>query len=150
MIEPESRPYTAVVTHCGHEWFNVALMGYKGLVAHQQKYIDKFLEEFLEWASSYIDDIVVASYTFEKHLMHLELLFDKMERNNLALNPKKCRVAFERVQLLGHVVHQYGIYTMEAKTAAIRDMAFPKTLADLEYFLGLTGYYRQFVSFYSV
>jgi len=150
VIEPESRPYTAVVTHRGHEWFNVALMGYKGSVAHQQKYIDKLLEEFLQWASSYIDDIVVASYTFEEHLTHLELLFDKMEQNNLALNPKKCRVAFERVQLLGHVVDQYGIYTMEAKTAAIREMAFPATLADLEYFLGLTGYYRQFVPFYSL
>src|SRR5579859_1319146 len=39
---------------------------------------------------------------------------------------------------------------MEAKTAAIRNMAFPATLADLEYFLGLTGYYRQFVPFYSL
>jgi hypothetical protein len=29
-------------------------------------------------------------------------------------------------------------------------MAFPNTLAQLEYFLGLTGYYRQFVPFYAL
>jgi hypothetical protein len=40
----------------------------------------------LEWASSYIDNIVVVSHTFEEHLTLLELLFNKMERNNLALN----------------------------------------------------------------
>jgi hypothetical protein len=51
---------------------------------------------------------------------------------------------------LGHIVDQFGIYTLEAKTIAIRSMAFPATLADLEYFLGLTGFYRQFVPFYSL
>ena len=54
------------------------------------------------------------------------------------------------MQLLGHIVDRFGIYTLEAKTAAIRSMAFPKTLAELEYFLGLTGYYRQFVPYYAL
>jgi hypothetical protein len=150
VLHPESRPFTAVVTHRGHEFFNVALLGYKGSPAHQQKFVDDFLEEFREWASSYIDDIVVGSRTFKEHLDHLGRLFAKMELAKLALNPKKCYLGFQRIQLLGHIVDRFGIYTLEAKTAAIRTMDFPATLADLEYFLGLTGYYRQFVPFYSL
>src|ERR1700726_1196109 len=126
------------------------MLGYKGSPAHQQKFMDKFLLEFIEWASSYIDDIVVGSHTFEEHLEHLDKLLAKMEIVKLALNPKKCWLAFQRIQLLGHIVDQFGIYTLEAKTATIRNMAFPTTLADLEYFLGLTGYYRQFVPYYAL
>jgi len=112
--------------------------------------MDDFLLEFIEWACCYIDDIIVASRTFEDHLAHLGALFAKMEAANLALNPRKCSIGFKKIQLLGHIVDQFGIYTVEAKTAAIRNMSFPSTLAELEYFLGLTGYYRQFVPFYAL
>jgi hypothetical protein len=73
-----------------------------------------------------------------------------MHKANLALNPKKCSLAFSEIQLLGHIVDKYGVYTVEAKTAAISNMAYPTTLADLEYFLGLTGFYRQFVQYYAL
>jgi len=129
VLQPDSRPYTAVISHRGQELFNIALLGYKGSPAHQQKFMDKFLEE---------------------HLEHLDKLFAKMELAKLALNPKKCWLGFQHIQLLGHIVDQFGIYTLEAKTAAIRGIVFPATLADLEYFLGLTDYYRQFVPFYSL
>jgi hypothetical protein len=150
VVHPASRQYTTVVTHRGQEEFGVVLMGYKGSPAHQQRYMDEFLLEFIEWACCYIDDIIVASRSFEDHLQHLEALFTKMEKANLALNPKKCSIGFKKIQLLGHIVDQFGIYTVEAKTAAIRNMAFPKNLAELEYFLGLTGYYRQFVPFFAL
>jgi hypothetical protein len=150
MVHPKSRQYTTVVTHRGQEEFGVVLMGYKGSPAHQQRYMDEFLAEFIEWACCYIDDIIVASRTFEDHLSQLEALFTKMENANLALNPRKCSIGFKKIQLLGHIVDQFGIYTVEAKTVAIRNMAFPATLAQLEYFLGLTGYYRQFVPFYAL
>jgi len=112
--------------------------------------MDDFLLEFIEWACCYIDDIIVASRTFEDHLAQLGALFAKLATANLALNPRKCSIGFKKIQLLGHIVDQFGIYTVEAKTAAIRNMAFPSTLAELEYFLGLTGYYRQFVPFYAL
>lgn len=150
MLHPESQPLTVVVTHRDHKWFNVALLGFKGSLGHQQKFVDDFLEEFIEWASSYIDDIVVGSRTFKEHHDHLSRLFAKIELAKLALNPKKCFLGFQRIQLLGHIVDRFGIYTMKSKAAAIRGMLFPATLADLEYFLSLIGYYRQFVTFYSL
>ena len=150
MLDPSSRPLTAVVTHRGQEEFNVVLLGFKGSLGHQQRFMDDFLEEFAEWVACYIDDMIAASKTFREHLNLLERLFTKMEGANLALNPKKCFIGFTRIQLLGHVVDRFGIYTLEAKTAAIREMAFPTNLAELEYFLGLTGFYRQFVPYYAV
>jgi Reverse transcriptase (RNA-dependent DNA polymerase) len=91
--------------------------------------MDDFLLEFIEWTCCYIDDIIVASRTFEDHLAHLGTLFAKMEAANLALNPRKCFIGFKKIQLLGHIENQFGIYTVEAKTAAIRNMVFPTNLA---------------------
>jgi Reverse transcriptase (RNA-dependent DNA polymerase) len=118
VLHPKSHRHTAVISHRGQELFNVAMLGYKGSLVHQQKFMDKFLLEFIEWASSYIDDIVVGSHTFDEHLDHLDKLLAKMEIAKLALNPKKCWLAFQHIQLLGHIVDQFGIYTLEAKTAA--------------------------------
>src|SRR5579859_1536734 len=99
IVHPESRPLTAVVSHRGQEEFNVIQMGNKGAPAHQQRYMDKLLLDFIDWCSCYIDNIIVASYTFDEHLEHLERLFARMEEAHLALNLKKCSIAFTRIQL---------------------------------------------------
>jgi len=68
VVHPDSRQYTTVVTHRGQEELGVVLMGYKGSPGHQQRYMDEFLIEFIEWACCYMDDIIVASRTFQDHL----------------------------------------------------------------------------------
>ena len=148
LVAPESRKLTTVVTHRGQEQFNVMLMGFKGSPPHQQRYMDELLEEF-EFALCYLDGIVIASRTFEEHMDHIAQVLEKMRRANLALNPKKCSIGFAKIQLLGHLVDQYGLATLEAKIAAIREMDYPETLAKLDYFLGLTGFYRQYVEHYA-
>jgi len=129
VVHLDSCQYNTVVTHRGQEEVGVVLMGFKGSSAHQQRYIDDFLLEFIEWACCYINDIIVASRTFEDHLAHLGPLFAKMEAVNLALNPRKCLIGFKKIQLLGHIEDQFGIYMVEAKTAAIHNMVFPTNLA---------------------
>jgi len=145
---PSSWPYQTVHTHRGAEQFNVLMMGFKGSVAHQQRFMEELMEEF-DFVMVYIDDILIASDTFEEHIEHIAAVLDKLERVNLALNPAKCSLGFERIKVLGHLVDQYGLATLEAKTAAIREMEYPTTLAQLDYFLGLTGYYRQYVAWYA-
>ena len=38
----------------------------------------------------YIDDIIVASQTFEDHLHHIEATFQRLRAANLKLKPSKC------------------------------------------------------------
>jgi hypothetical protein len=59
LLELQSRYLTAVIFHRGQEEFNVLPMGYKGSPPHQQRYMDEFLLEFIEFACCYIDDILV-------------------------------------------------------------------------------------------
>ena len=57
-------------------------------VPYVQRQMDMQLKEFAEFCKVYIDDIVVASVSFEEHLLHLDLLFSTLNRLNITLNPQ--------------------------------------------------------------
>ena len=46
----------------------------------------------LEWKCwfAYLDDILVTSRTFEKHMSHLAEVFHQLRKADLCLKPKKC------------------------------------------------------------
>jgi len=98
----------------------------------------------------YLDDIIVFGRTFEEQLTRLEEVFGRLGRANLKLKPSKCSLCQRSVEFLGHVVSDQGVTVQESKVAAIRDWPVCKTLTEVRAFLGLSGYYRRFVSDYSL
>lgn len=136
-----------IVSHRGQEMFGVAVMGFCNSAAHCQRLYDRVLPS--DYSKCYIDDIVVFSKTFEEHLKHLEEVFSILEKLGITLAPEKCFVGFHSVELLGHVVDRFGLYTQEQKVKAILDIQFPENLQQLENFIGITGYYRHFCERYA-
>ncbi|GBN05520.1 hypothetical protein AVEN_37008-1 [Araneus ventricosus] len=53
---------------------------------------------------SYLDDIIVLSETFEKHLDDLKAVFERLLLFKLQANRSKCIFACERVTYLGHYI----------------------------------------------
>ena len=149
MVAYKDRWKLAVVTHRGQEIWNVAPMGYCNSPGHMQRYMDKILEPHKEYAKCYIDDVVVFSKTYEDHLRHLRRVLNCLAAAGMTLSPEKCYVGFHSVQLLGRMVDRYGLSTVKEKTDAISKIPFPKTLRDLEHFMGLANYYRTFVGRYA-
>ena len=56
-----------------------------------------------------LDDIICHSKTFDEQLVNLELLFERLRKANLKLNPKKCHLFQTQVTFLGHSICQNGI-----------------------------------------
>ena len=52
-------------------------------------------------------------------------------------------------EFLGHVVEEGKIYPSQEKVKAVIDYPEPKEVKDIQSFLGLTGYFRKFISSYS-
>jgi hypothetical protein len=50
-----------------------------------------------------------------------------------------------RVQYLGYIVDEHGVYVDLAKIQVIRDWPAPTTLTKLQRFLGLAKFYRRFM-----
>ena len=65
----------------------------------------------LEWRSCfvYLDDILIASRTFDEHLEHIKEVLEQLRAAGLHLKPKKCLFLREEVPYLGHVILASGI-----------------------------------------
>lgn len=61
------------------------------------------------------------------------------------LKLKKCTIAAEQVDLLGHVIGKDGIRPSPTKIKAVADYPRPINKTELRAFLGLIGYYRHFI-----
>jgi len=148
-VHPDDRHKLTVVSHRGQESFNVAVMGFKNSPAYVQRQIDRLLRPFRTFARAYVDDIVIYSKTLKEHLRHLSAIFSLFVKRGISIKPSKAFLGYPTVQLLGQKVSSLGLATDEEKLKAIACLTFPRTLKELETYLGLTGWLRQFVPHYA-
>ena len=97
----------------------------------------------------FLDDLIVASSTFEEHIGNLRKVFDRLRSVGLKLKPKKCHFLQKQLEFLGHVVSENGISPDDSKTIKIKEFPTPKNGKEVKSFLGLSGYYRKFIKDYS-
>ncbi|CAI6100622.1 unnamed protein product [Clonostachys chloroleuca] len=150
-ILPEDRWKTTFVTpHRGLERLTVSTMGLLSSPAFFQQRMDNLFRKYLwEFVLVYVDDIIIFSRSIEDHVRHLDICLGILERAGCTLSLGKCHFAQPGLKALGHFVSRLGLSTLEEKTKAIKDLAMPRTLKELETGLGLMGYYRKFVEHYS-
>jgi len=145
-IKPEDREKTAFITNEGLYEFNVMPFGLTNAPATFQRLMNKiFKEQLNKFVVIYIDDTNVFSTTFEKHLIHLRTVFDKLRINGLKLQPSKCHFGKTSLAFLGHIIGKDGIQPDPNKVSAIQQFPIPTNLTILRGFLGLASYYRRFV-----
>lgn len=148
-VHPSDRHKLTVISHRGQESFNVAVMGYRNSPAYVQRQIDRLLRPCRAFARAYIDDVVIFSKNQQEHLDHLKAVFETFQKFNISIKPSKTFLAYPSVRLLGQKVNSLGLVTDEDKLRAISKLKFPTTLRQLEHYLGLTGWLREYVKSYA-
>ena len=68
----------------------------------------------------YLDDIIVKSDTFEKQILHLKQVFERLRQADLKLSPKKCNLLNHKVAFFGHIVSSEEISTNPEKVEALK------------------------------
>jgi hypothetical protein len=71
-----------------------------------------------------------------------------LEEKRIYANPSKSSFRVQEVEYLGHVVSHEGVKVAPYKIKAVREWSIPKTLKKHRRFLGLIGYYCNFVDNY--
>jgi hypothetical protein len=93
-------------------------------------------------------DILIYSKTWADHLRHICAILDELRRHVLFIKRSKCTFGSPSVAYLGHIISAQGVAMDSAKVQAIHNWLAPRSARTMRSFLGLTGYYRQFVHDY--
>ena len=97
----------------------------------------------------YLDDIIVFSRDWKEHLHCLWMVFLRLREANLWLGHKKCTLARTSVTFLGHLVSEKMLRTDLRLLESIWGIQPPTSVTQVRSFLGLLGYYRQFIKGFS-
>ena len=143
-IPEEDIPKTTFVTPDGSYEFLKMPFGMINSAATLKRAMKKLLHE-LDNAEFYWDDIVVHTRTWEEHIKALRELFRRLLAAGMTIRPTKCLFGVNTVDFLGHRLEEGLIGLHEDNVTKIRDAPRPTTKKQIRSFMGLAGYYRDFI-----
>ena len=97
----------------------------------------------------YLDDILIFSRDPAQHEEHVREVLRRLIANNLYAKAEKCEFSKSSTEFLGFIVSADGIAMAPSKVDAVLSWPEPRTVTDLQAFLGFANFYRRFVQGYS-
>lgn len=143
-VAPEDIHKTAITTPFGLFEFPRMTFGLRNAAQTFQRFMH-MLVQGLDFCYAYIDDILIASFSYDQHKEHLQIIFDRLNKYGLVINLEKCVFAKNSVTFLGHTVSAAGVTPLLDKIAAIKSISLPQTVCELRRFLGMCNFYRRFL-----
>lgn len=111
-----------------------------------QRFVDNVLGPELEPnVFIYLDDIIVVTSSFQKHIEILSEIFKRLREANLTLNKEKCKFCRPELRYLGYVVSEQGLRVDPEKVQAIVDLPIPRSQKEVRQFSGTASWYRRFI-----
>lgn len=147
-LTPRAQEVSTFITPSGLYSYCVMSFGLRNAPATFQRLMNRVISG-LDGCAVYLDDAVVYSDTWDVHLVRIQALFERLVEANLTVNLAKCEFARATVVYLGKVVGQGQVCPVRAKVLAIDHFPPPTTKKELQRFLGMVGYYRNFCSNFS-
>ncbi len=146
----------------GHEWktvfctryssyeYLVMLFGLTNASSNFQYFMNDVFHDMVDtFVIVYLDDILIFSNNEEEHTEHVRKVFKRLEEHNLHVKPEKCDFHTKSVEYLGVIVSPEGVAMDPQKVDAIQRWPRPRTVKELQSFLGFTNFYRRFIDNFS-
>lgn len=148
-MDKETRHKAAFITQNGiFEWTRMPFGLMNAPTSFQTVMMNVLRGLTWKFALVYVDDILIFSRNFQEHLSHLDQVLSRLRKANLKLKPSKCSFAVREVKYLGHIISPEGIKADPDKFSAVDTFPVPKCPKHVRSFLGMTNYFRRFISSY--
>ncbi|KAM2449008.1 hypothetical protein PS1_019147 [Malus domestica] len=127
----EDEELAAFRTPKGIYCYKVMPFGLKNAGATYQRAMQKIFNDMLHKnVECYVDDVVVKTKKRSYHLKDLRIVFKRLRKYNLKMNPLKCAFAVTSGKFLSFIVKHRGIEVDQSKIKAIQSMPEPRNLHD--------------------
>ncbi|KAH9271126.1 hypothetical protein BASA83_006670 [Batrachochytrium salamandrivorans] len=147
-ILPQHQPKTAFTWGNRHLMFVGTPFGICITASVLQRTMS-FLFRGSECTYPFQDDLPVGSQSPEQHLKDLVNTINKLTAANLRIRLSKCIFFKKSIHLLGHTMSENGISIDSRKISSVVDWPIPTTGRQIEQYLGLINYFRDFIPTYS-
>lgn len=150
-LRPEAREKTSFsVISLGAFRYRRMPMGLCNSGATLSKLMDMIVgARFEPYVFVYLDDLIVATDSFEHHLEMLAEVAAILTKANLTISTEKSHFCKAKITYLGYQLDAKGLKADPQKIQPILDYPIPKSVRDVRRFLGLSGWYRRFIRDYS-
>jgi len=112
-----------------------------------QAMMNKLLRDLIniEKVVVFINDVIVGTETEEGHDELVAEVIKRLEENDLYVKLEKCKWKVKEVEFLGVVIGPEEIKMEKEKVKGVLEWPTLKCVKDIQKFLGLANYYRQFI-----
>src|ERR1051325_7910540 len=120
--------------------------GLKNAPAVFQRFTNKIFEDMIDVnVVIYLDDILIYSKDKATHTEDVKKVLQRLKDHNLFLKWSKCSFYVTKVTFIGIVISPDGISMEEEKIKAVKEWPIPKTIKQVQAFLGFANFYRRFL-----
>lgn len=115
-----------------------------------QAYINHALRGFLDhFCTAYMDDILIFSENLADHREHVKKVLQRLREHELQVDIGKCNFESTEVKYLGLIISTQGISMDPKKVACVQEWPTPRSVRDIQGFLGFANFYRRFIPEFS-
>lgn len=142
-IIEDDKNVTCINTHKGLFKYKRLVFGLSSAPAIFQKVMESILGH--EGVLTFLDDVLITGKDRQEHMERLRRVLQSFKDAGLTLRYDKCEFFKDEVSYLGYIIDKNGIRKSPDKVKAIKEAPTPKNVNQLQSFLGLVNYYRNFV-----
>ena len=142
-----SKPFTASCTDCNVYQYTRVPFGLATGAQVLSRLLDRVIQVMkFEFVYHYLDDVVIYTESFEKHLEHIRLVIDGLRQAGLTVKPQKVEFATPEISFLGHLVSPGCIRIDPERTRPIREFPIPQDTEGLARFIAMVNFKHKFIS----
>ena len=97
----------------------------------------------------YLDDVLVHGKTQQEHDENLQRVFERIRHHNLGVNLSKCSFSQKEVKYLGFIIGNGSQRPDPERVQSVRDFPLPNDAKGLQRFIGMCGFFQNFIPNYS-
>jgi len=115
-----------------------------------QEVVNDIFRDFEEWTIAIFDNLLILAHDYNDAYEKLEKVIDRCNEFNLYLKFSKTWLGFQKVLFFGYECTHKSWTLAEDRKQAIRDYVPPRTLKQMQSFLGAALYFQTHVDMYAV